>query len=339
VSGPRRAPVCNPLDPPAGRSYLRAAGVRTNVSTVIRTRGLTRDFANVRAVDGLDLEVPARGIFGFLGPNGAGKTTTIHLLLGLLRPTSGHAEVLGRDPWQDGDDVRARCGALLEHHGLYERLSAQANLDYYARINRVPTHERDRRVRDALEPLGLWERRKEAVGTWSKGMKQKLAIARALLHGPDLVFLDEPTAGHDAKSAHELREALVGLVRSRGLTVFLTTHNLVEAERICDGVGVIRSGRLVAQGRPDEVRRGAGRPRLEVHGGPWKVRALTALRRRKEVLSVEAQDGWLRLELADAAPAAPLVRLLVENGCNVEEVRRGSASLEDAFLKILEAPE
>jgi len=163
----------------------------------IRAEKLTRVFGAVRALDGLDLEVPPGIVFGFLGPNGAGKTTTIRLLLGLLEPSGGRAAVLGLDTRSGADGIRDRSGALLEHHGLYERLSAEDNLAFYARAWRLSGDARRRRIRELLESLGLWERRAEPVGRWSRGMKQKLAVARALLHRPSLLFLDEPTAGLD----------------------------------------------------------------------------------------------------------------------------------------------
>jgi ABC-2 type transport system ATP-binding protein len=159
----------------------------------IHTRDLTRDFGALRAVDELSLDVPTGVIFGFLGPNGSGKTTTIRLLLGLLEPTAGVADVLGHDTRTDAGAIRERCGALLEHPGLYERMTAQDNLDFYARVWRLSSVERQARVRELLTGLDLWERRREIVGAWSRGMKQKLAVARTLLHRPALVFLAEPT--------------------------------------------------------------------------------------------------------------------------------------------------
>ena len=157
--------------------------------TAIRIENLTRDFETVRAVDGLSLEVPSGIIFGFLGPNGAGKTTTINLLLGLLEPTSGRAEVLGFDTRTQADEVRTRAGALLEHSGVYEQLSAEDNLEFYGRIWRLPASERQARIKELLTHMGVWERRKERVGTWSKGMKQKLALAARAGH-PDAARSD-----------------------------------------------------------------------------------------------------------------------------------------------------
>src|SRR5690242_16208204 len=152
----------------------------------IRTNGLTRQFASARALDDLTIEVPAGVVFGFLGPNGAGKTTTIRLLLNLIDPTSGSAEVLGFDTRTKGHEIRARCGALLEHSGLYERLSAEDNLRFYGRVARMTPRDIEVRSKELLDQMGLWDRRKEAVVKWSRGMKQKLAIARAVVHRPGL---------------------------------------------------------------------------------------------------------------------------------------------------------
>src|SRR5581483_871388 len=220
----------------------------------IATHALRRDFRTVRAVDDLTLEVPAGIIFGFLGLNGAGKTTTIRLLLGLLEPTSGRAEVLGLDTRTQADQIRAQTGALLEYPGLYERLSAVQNLDFYGRVWRLPASERRARSAELLRHFGLWERRHDVVAIWSRGMRQKLGIARALLHRPALIFLDEPTAGLDPIAAATLHQDLLSLTAREGVTVFLTTHNLVEAEELCSRVGVIREGRLLTVGHPDALR-------------------------------------------------------------------------------------
>ena len=253
----------------------------------IRTDELARVFGAVRAVQHLTLEVPRGVIFGFLGPNGAGKTTTIRLLLGLLEPTEGRAEVLDFDVRTQADEIRSRTGALLEHPGLYERLRAEDNLEFYGRIWQIPAGARQARIKEILTHLGLWERRKELVGRWSRGMKQKLAVARALLHRPQLIFLDEPTAGLDPIAAAALREDLVRLAASEGLTVFLTTHNLSEAEKLCHRVGVIRQGELLAVGSPDELRARQGRR-------GWRSPA-AAFRRR----------SWLRSEAARGREGGP----------------------------------
>jgi ABC-2 type transport system ATP-binding protein len=302
----------------------------------IRTDNLTRDFGTVRAVDHLALEVPKGMIFGFLGPNGAGKTTTIRLLLGLLDPTEGQVEVLGFDTQTQADEIRCRTGALLEHSGLYERLSAEDNLEFYGRIWHMPANARQARIKELLTHLGLWERRKEKAGTWSRGMKQKLAIARTLLHHPPLIFLDEPTAGLDPIAAAALREDLATLAAREGVTVFLTTHNMAEAEKLCRLVGVIRQGQLLTVGSPDELRARQGTPRVEILGRGFSETAMASLRARPEVVKVEQQDNRLLIDLRGAVDTAPLVSLMVNAGAQVEEVRRGNASLEEVFLTLME---
>jgi len=302
----------------------------------LRLDGLSRSFGANRAVDQLTVEVPRGIIFGFLGPNGAGKTTTINLLLGLLEPTAGRAEVLGFDPWRDGDDVRARTGAVLEHTGVYEAMSAEDNLEFYARAWRMPPGERSERIRELLSDMGLWERRREKAGMWSRGMQQRLALARALLHRPPLVFLDEPTAGLDVMAATAVRSDLAALAGRDGTTIFLTTHNMAEAERLCGLVAVIREGRLISIGSPDELRARTGAPRLEISGRGFEDATLAALRARPEVVAVERTNGHLTLELAPDAEPGPLVSLLVQRGAEVEEVRRGQASLEEVFVTLME---
>ena len=221
----------------------------------IQTQNLTFSFSgHANVLESLSIEVPQGNIFGFLGSNGSGKTTTIHLLLGLLQPTYGSAKVLGFDTQIQGTEIRDRTGVLLEHTGLYERLSAEDNLEYHGRIYRLPTKERRTRIKELLTYLGLWERRYDRVGKWSRGMKQKLAVARALLHRPSLVFLDEPTAGLDPMAASALGDLLLELVDREGVTVFITTHHLAEAEKLCDRVGILKSGKLLATGAIDELR-------------------------------------------------------------------------------------
>jgi ABC-2 type transport system ATP-binding protein len=306
----------------------------------ISIQNLTRDFAaesrTVRAVDDLSLEVPSGIIFGFLGPNGAGKTTTLHLLLGLLEPTRGRAEVLGFDTRTQADDVRASTGALLEHPGIYEQLSAEDNLEFYGRVWHISQADRKARIKELLTHIGLWERRKERAGSWSRGMKQKLALARALLHRPRLVFLDEPTAGLDVQAAVAVREDLAAMAESEGVTVFLTTHNMVEAEKLCKRVAVIRAGSLVAVGHPDELRAQAGGPRVEITGRGFTKEAQSLLQARPEVAVIAANNGHLTIDLRQETAIAPLVSLLVSTGAQVEEVRRAKASLEDVFLTLIQ---
>jgi ABC-2 type transport system ATP-binding protein len=263
----------------------------------IRTENLTRDFGPVRAVDDLSLEIPAGIVFGFLGPNGSGKTTTIRLLLGLLDPSRGRAEVLGFDTQTRADDIRERCGALLEHAGLYERLSAEDNLELYGRIWHLPAADRKARTKELLTHLGLWERRREKVVRWSRGMRQKLAVARSLLHRPSLIFLDEPTAGLDPMAAATLRDDLLSLAGLEGGAIFLTTHNLTEAEKLCAMVGVIRAGRLVAVGHPDQLRAKGGAHQAVIFGRGFSEQVLGSLREQPEVAAATFQDGRLVIDL------------------------------------------
>lgn len=303
----------------------------------IRADAVTRDFGAVRALDALSLEVPKGIVFGFLGPNGAGKTTAIRVFLGLIEPTSGRAEVLGLDTRRDGSAIRVRCGALLEHPGLYERLSAWDNLDFYGRAWHVPRRTRADRIRELLTRFNLWERRDDPVGSWSRGMKQKLAVARAVLHRPDLVFLDEPTSGLDPVATAGLRDDLATLAAQEGVTVFLTTHNLNEAERLCAQVGVIRGGRLLAVGSPDALRarQDSGRVDITARGLTRDIASLIEV--QPGVASVTLEDGRLSLALQNGASVAPIVALLVEHDVAVEEVRRARATLEDAFLDLMGA--
>lgn len=310
-----------------------------NGGYAFRTEHLTREFAGgVRAVDDITLEVPAGTVFGFLGPNGAGKTTTIRLLLGLIEPSRGSAEVLGFDTRKNGHDIRENTGALLEHHGLYERLTAHDNLYFYARVARMARHPALARVQQLLEQFGLWDRRDDAVGTWSRGMKQKLAIARTLLHQPRLIFLDEPTAGLDPVASATLRNDLASLAEQTGTSIFLTTHNLAEAERLCGLIGVVVRGRLVASGHPDELRAARGGEQIEIVGRHLETAAL-ALTNIAVVQHSAMRNGRLIVQTARGNSAAPIVAALVSNGAEIEEVRRDAASLEDVFVSLFHEAE
>ena len=301
----------------------------------IQTIDLQRDFREIHAVDKINLNIPSGTVFGFLGPNGAGKTTTIRLLLGLLEPSGGQASVLGYDVRTQSGVIRENCGALLENHGLYERLTAEDNLDFYGRIWRINRVDRQTRIFDLLNKLGLWERRKEVVNEWSRGMKQKLAVARTLFHRPRLVFLDEPTAGLDPIAAASLREDLALLAETEGVTVFLTTHNMAEAEKLCHYIGVIRQGKLIACGTPLELKSLRGTPRIIVHGSGFSENLITELSSRAEILSASLRNGALQIDFA-GGKTADLISMLVARGVQIEEVRRDSATLEDVFLKLME---
>lgn len=300
----------------------------------IQAEGLVRDFGAIRALDHLSLEVPAGIVFGFLGPNGAGKTTAIRVFLGLVEPTAGSARVLGFDTRRESHRIRDHSGALLEHPGLYERLTAEQNLEFAGRVWRMSSTERRARIRELLEQFGLWDRRGEAAGKWSRGMKQKLAVARAVFHRPPLVFLDEPTAGLDPVASAALRDDLAALAEGQGVTIFLTTHNLVEAERLCDVVGVIRRGRLAAMGPPASLRANDSAI-VRVTGSGIDQAIVSASASMPGVVAAALVNGALEVRLNDGAPAAPLVAMLVERGVAIEEVRRDRQTLEEAFLELV----
>jgi ABC-2 type transport system ATP-binding protein len=309
--------------------------------SAIRITQLCRSFGTVTALDNLSLEVPQGIVFGFLGANGSGKTTTIRLLLGILEPTAGQAEVLGFNCRTHSHLIRQRTGALLEHPGLYERLSAEDNLEFYARVWRIPTVKRRSRIQELLSHMGLWQRRHQRVGEWSRGMKQKLAIARAMLHSPPLIFLDEPTIGLDPVAAAALRDNIQEMVAREGVTVFLTTHNLAEAEKLCQQVGVIRQGKLLAVGHPDELRSQAGNPKLEIIGRGFTTDAIHWLESQPliteiNISQIDNQSDRLIVSLHQSISAAPIVRMLVQAGVEIEEVRKVSPTLEEVFLSLME---
>jgi ABC-2 type transport system ATP-binding protein len=301
----------------------------------IQAHELVRDFKTVRALDHLSLEVPTGIVFGFLGPNGAGKTTAIRTFLGLVEPNAGQARVLGLDIRTQGERIRERSGALLEHNGLYERLTAEQNLDFYGRAWHMSAADRRVRIRELLMQFGLWDRRAEVVEKWSRGMKQKLAVARTVLHHPPLVFLDEPTAGLDPVASAALREDLAELARAQGVTIFLTTHNLSEAERLCALIGVIRGGRLVALGTPAELREGVHAPRVRFIGRGLGDAVVESLGAHANVERVDRVGDDVAVTLRDQASAAPLIAMLVAAGVELEEVRRERATLEETFLELV----
>ncbi len=302
----------------------------------IQAAHLTRDFGTVRAVDQISLEVDSGSLFGFLGPNGSGKTTTIRLLLGLLEPTQGMSSVLGFDSIRQGQQVRENCGALLEHTGLYERLTAAENLEFYARVFRLSPSERNTRIKELLTNMGLWDRKNEIVKGWSRGMKQKLAVARAMLHRPKVIFLDEPTSGLDPVAASAFREDLQNLVRQSGVSVFLTTHNLNEAEKLCDRVGVIREGKLLAIGSPDELRLRNGNGFIDVVGSGFTTEVMKNLEQHPKITSVRQHDQHVRIQYIPGFDSSSLIPMLVEQGIHIEEIRKGKSSLEDVFLTLME---
>ena len=325
--------------PPQPGAPLPDASVHQPTPPAIIVERLTKLYDKVVAVSDISFVVPRGEFFGFLGPNGAGKSTTIRVLCGLLRATYQRILVAGHDLRTDPLGVKASIGVMLEEPVLYERLSAEDNLEFFGRIWHLPASERAARTKDLLTHLGLWDRRKETVRTWSRGMKRKLAIARALLHRPHLVFLDEPTSGLDPVAAAALRDDLLNLTASNGVTVFLTTHNLAEAEQICTQVGVIRAGELLAVGHPNQLQVSKNAHRVEIIGRGFEEEVLASLRMRREVIAAEVQNGCLVIQLALDADVAPLVNLIVSMGGQVEEIHKGKTRLEDTFLALMEEEE
>jgi len=301
----------------------------------IHIEDLSVVFHERRALDHLTLDVPAGIIFGLLGPNGAGKTTTIRVLLGLVHPSSGHAHVLGMDSLTHSQDIRQQCGVLLDP-GLYERLSAEDNLRFYSRIWHLSARESTERIQESLTHIGLWERRKERVSTWSRGMKQRLAIARLLIHHPELIILDEPTTGLDPIAAAALHQDLLDLIQRTRVTILLTTHNLTEAEKLCSLVGIINAGTLRALGPPGELRERLGGMRFEISGRNFPPELLQQWRQLPGVLSLQLQGSVLTLALRPGTATAPLLTQLIQAGAEIQEARRYTGNLEDVFLSIIE---
>ena len=303
---------------------------------MIETVGLGRKFQSTVAVEDLSLQIKDGEAFAFLGPNGAGKTTTVRMLCCLIAPTSGTAYLNSLDVRDKKAQlqIRQNIGLLPENPGLYESLGAYRNLDFFARLYGVGAQDREKRIMDLLKTLNLWDRRDEAVGKFSKGMKQKVAIARALVHNPDYIFLDEPTAALDPEAAKTVREFLLDL-KKEGRTIFLNTHNLDEAQRVCDRIGVLRT-RLLAVGAPDELAsRYFGRATL-IQLREVRPEHLQAVRSMPNVLDVRQEDSSLIVDVADPKRDNPaIVSKLVSLGADIAYVEDVKRSLEEIYLKLI----
>lgn len=299
---------------------------------MIETQNLTRKFGNVLAVDRLTLQVAEGEVFGFLGPNGAGKTTTVRMLTALIAPTSGSAIVNGYHVGQDDMGIRRTVGILTEVPGLYDNLSAERNLQIYASLYEV--RDSAAQVEKYLRMLGLWERRGDSAATFSKGMKQKLAIARAVLHEPRVLFLDEPTASLDPEAAHLVHEFISGLGKE-GRTIFLCTHNLDEADRLCDRIGVFKT-RLLVVDTPARLRTQLFGRKVVFHLGQADEAVAQAIRQMPSVNDVQVVDNKLVVALDDPETHNPeIVRLLVGLGADVRFVGELRRSLEDVYLHLI----
>jgi len=293
-----------------------------------------KDESEFTAVDGLTFEVLPGEVFGFLGPNGAGKTTTVRMLAALIAPSAGTATVNGHPLGADNTAIRRDIGILTESPGLYESLSARRNLRFFADLYEVA--DPDGQVEKYLRQFGLFDRADDVAGTFSKGMKQKLALARAMLHEPPILFLDEPTSGLDPSAAKTVREAIETL-SGEGRTIFMCTHNLDEAERLCDRIGVLNRGKLVALDTPAALRqRLFGQATLVRVENPSsslvaQIEALPFVQR------ATLADGALSVSLDDSAAHTPdLVAALVGMGARIQQVSEQTHSLEEVYLSLLE---
>ena len=313
------------------------------MNTVISINQLTRRFKETTAVDQLSLEIYEGEIFGFLGHNGAGKTTTVRLLNGVIEATSGSMQVLGLDPQKDGPQLRARTGVLTENPSMDERLTGWDNLSIYADIYGVPKAEVRSRVNELLDEFDLADRAQERVGGYSKGMKQRLALARAMLHKPELLFLDEATSGLDPIAAHHVNELIERLARREKRTVFLCTHNLVEAQKLCDRVAVLEHGRLMALGTPAELtRQYVRRLDVEIEVSDEQVpAALGVLRSLPELVLGEPAkpNGALVVTINRHESIPEVLASLVQNQIRVYRLASQEANLEQVYFALHEEQE
>ena len=300
----------------------------------IETHDLTRTFGDRTAVDHLNLTIPQGQVFGFLGPNGAGKTTTVRMLAAIIAPTAGTATVTGHTLSQDNSEIRRSVGILTETPGLYDKLTAMQNLVFFAGLYEVPEQRARQQAERYLKLMDLWERRDDKVGGFSKGMRQKLAVARALLHDPAVVFFDEPTAGLDPEAARTVHDFIRNL-RSEGRTIFLTTHNLSEADALCDLIGVFRT-RLLTLGSPRQLRSRLFGTGTIVTVSDDADKWTGTVKLLPFVQQVTAQDGTLSVALDDPDTMNPLlVQALVAAGAQVRYVQPSSHSLEDVYMQLI----
>jgi ABC-2 type transport system ATP-binding protein len=302
---------------------------------MIETENLTRKFGNLTAVDNVTFKVNQGEIFGFLGPNGAGKTTTVRMLCCLISKTSGQARIGDYEVGNKSDSIRIRklIGFVSDNVGLYESLTAYENLDYYGKLYKCPEPRRKENIERFLKLLGLWEKKDAAAGTFSKGMKQKLAIARALIHDPEVLFMDEPTANLDPESAKTVREFILQLKKEKK-TIFLNTHNLDEAQRICDRIGILNT-KLMAVGTPQELEYSVGARKTVIELDEVNDAILNALDRMSPG-KVTRDGSKLIIELTNPKMENPaIVREIVRAGGDVQTVSISASTLEDAYLKLV----
>jgi ABC-2 type transport system ATP-binding protein len=278
------------------------------------------------------LAVKQGDIFGYLGPNGAGKTTSIRILLGLLAPTSGNARILGEDVSKD--EARREVGFVLETDGLYDNKTAEENLEYYARIYAVSEFAGN--IGKVLDLVGLRDRAKDKIGTYSKGMRQRLALARAMVHDPALLILDEPTAGVDPSGQIEVREVILNMAHREGKTILLSSHNLDEVQRICNRIALISRGEIKLCGELDQLRRDKSLNEVQVEIAVGITESLfTELKSLPHLGLREREDKSLTFVLQEGVRIPDLVNLLVTRGVEIEGVSKKEASLEEIYSAMM----
>lgn len=304
--------------------------------SIIEVNNLRRMFGDNVAVDRMTFDVEPGEVFGLLGPNGAGKTTTVRLLNGILPPSEGTVRVFGLDPATRGEDIRRRTGVLTETPALYERLSARENLEFFATLQAIPESDMACSVDEMLEFFELVPRANDKVETFSKGMKQRLALARALIHEPPLLFLDEPTSGLDPEAAQQVNGLIENLTSANGETVVLATHNLFEAQRLCDRVAVMNKGRILALGSLKELARKLWPVTwvdIKFHMKPSENVA-GRLKAQRGVIQVSAEEEVLAVQVENEDVIPAVVRRLVEDGESILRVNPRDYTLEDIYFAL-----
>lgn len=301
---------------------------------MIEVKNLTKIFKGRTVLNNVSLQVKEGEIFGYLGPNGAGKTTTARIILGLLKPTSGEALVWGK-PLGDHPELRRQVGVVLETDGLYERLSARENLDYFAELYGV--EDRGNKIDNMLKFVGLWERRDDKLGTYSKGMRRKLALARAVISSPKVLFLDEPASGLDPEAQRLVRDLILQLVKEQNMAIFLNSHDLDEVERICTKIAIIQNGTIQAYDSVSNLRSNSNQTvmRFTLSDDNDVQKAVSFLGSLNYVENTAADKNILTVTMNDSSKADGLLVTLVQQGIKVEEARRITRSLEDVYLEIM----
>lgn len=306
---------------------------------MIKTQNISKTFrigkrgrTELQAVRNLNLEVDKGEVFGFLGPNGAGKTTTVRMLTALIRPSSGQAQIAGYELGKQDTEIRRNVGILTESPGMYERLSAEKNLTIFANLYDVP--DVPQAVNKYLSMLGLWDRRYDAVGSFSKGMRQKLAVARALIHEPQILFLDEPTTGLDPEAAKTVRDFIEEL-KTQGRTIFMTTHNLDEAERLCDRVGIFRQ-ELLTLDTPANLRKQLFGRKVVFHLREVNPIWVEEVSKLDGISHVEIVENKLVVSMQNPEQSNPIIiQHLVDVGAQILFVGELRHSLEQIYLEMV----